>query len=371
MSAVATTKTPMDLKEVPDMIHRKDGITYKDVEAILSNLYQQNQKMDSMEKEMAEFRAVVMKQRETMKKTGKVVAKLESRITEQDTEVKMMKQEIRKLRTEVNEKGTMLKQVLQENKKCAAELQSAKQRIEHIERVVIIERSYEKIENASRKAINQNSKRVKFLQNKKIESSSRERTKDLDNTSMITGMNVSMGEIQGDDNITTLRTEIYTHSEGGKGISKQFNDRKGVLPKRGIIAAEGVAFSAYLDHVIYHMGSGHTIKCNQVLLNDGNHYNTFTGIFTVPWTGVYLLTFNFGVEHINDWTEVRLLVNNRNVVHSGVQVLGSVQRLTSGNTAIIRLNQGESVWLESVKNDSEVISGPTWRWTTFSGALLY
>ena len=69
MSAVATAKTPMDLKEVQDLIHRKDGITYDDVEAIFSNLYKQNQKMDSMEKEMAEFRAVVMKQRETMKKT--------------------------------------------------------------------------------------------------------------------------------------------------------------------------------------------------------------------------------------------------------------------------------------------------------------
>ena len=119
------------------------------------------------------------------------------------------------------------------------------------------------------------------------------------------------------------------------------------------------------------MGSGHTIKCNQALLNKGNHYNTFTGIFTVPQAGVYLLTFSFGVQHINDWTEVRLLVNNRKVVHSGVQVLGSPQRLTSGNTAIIRLNQGESVWLESQVDDSEVISGPHYRWTTFSGVLLY
>ena len=119
------------------------------------------------------------------------------------------------------------------------------------------------------------------------------------------------------------------------------------------------------------MGAGHTIKCNQFFLNDGGHYNTFTGIFTVPQTGVYLLTFSFGVEHINDWTDVRLVVNNREIVDATGQVLGSVQRLTSGNTAIIKLNKGESVWLENINNDSELMSGTFYRRTTFSGALLY
>ena len=36
----------------------------------------------------------------------------------------------------MNERGTILKHVLQENEKCVAELQSAKQSIEHIEKVV-------------------------------------------------------------------------------------------------------------------------------------------------------------------------------------------------------------------------------------------
>ena len=364
MSAVVAAKTPMDLKEVQDLIHRKDGITYKDVEAILSNLYQQNQKMNSMEKEMAEFRAVVMKQRETMEKTDEAVAKLESRVNEQETE-------IMKLRTEVDEKGTTLKQVIQENKKCVAEVQSAKKSIEHIKRVVDIS-----VKNAPRKAIIKHSRDVNFSQNKKIESSSRETNQVLDKINSTGNYNnASTNGFQGDGDITNLRTGIHKVFirrlyKSGKHIRKQFRNGKAMLQKRNI-ATEGVAFSAYLDHEIQHMGTGHTIKCNQVLLNDGNHYNAFTGTFTVPQTGVYLLTFNFAVVHVNDLTQVQLMVNNREIVDAAGQVTGTTQRISSGNTAIIKLNQGESVWLKSIQSDSEVVSYPSFRWTTFSGVFLY
>ena len=375
VSAVATAQTPLDLKEVPDLIHRKDGITYEDVEAILSNLYQQNQKMNSMDKEMAEFRAVVMKQRETMETTEKVVAKLESRINEQDREMVIMKQKIRKLITKVDEKEIILKQVLQENKKCVDKLQPLKQSIEHIERVVNNEQSYVKIENAPRRAVIQNSKKGKFSKNKKIRSST-ESNQVLDKiTSMGSGINVSTNDLQGSDNITTLRKDINKVSmiglyDDGKHIKKQFRYGKGKLSKKDV-ATERVAFSTYRDNSIQHMGQGHHIICNQVLLNDGNHYNSFTGTFTIPQTGVYLLTFSFVVQSINDVTEVRLVVNNREIVDAVGQVLGKFQRSSSANTAIIRLNQGESVWLETLRQDSEVISGQGYRWTTFSGVLLY
>ena len=187
---------------------------------------------------------------------------------------------------------------------------------------------------------------------------------------MGSGRTVSTRKFQEVNNITSSRTDINRFSESGKGISKQLKFGKRMLQKRNI-TAEGVAFSAYLDHNIYHMGKGHHIICNQVLLNEGNHYNSLTGTFTVPQTGIYLLTFNFGVQQINDVTEVRVVVNNREIVDAGAQVIGTLQRSTSGNTAIIKLNQGESVCIESLRQESEIVSGQGYRWTKFSGVLLY
>ena len=90
------------MNEGQDPILRKDGKAYEDVEAILSNLYKQNQKM---EKEMADFRAVALEQRETMEKTENVVTKLESRINAQESKMAIMAQEIRQLKTNMNKEG--------------------------------------------------------------------------------------------------------------------------------------------------------------------------------------------------------------------------------------------------------------------------
>ena len=104
--------------------------------------------------------------------------------------------------------------------------------------------------------------------------------------------------------------------------------------------------SLLIEKYLQHLRNGSKIKCNKVLLNDGNQYSIFTRIFTVPQTGVYLLTFNFGVQYVDDWTEVRLVVNNRDIVGAVVEVKGqsSTERKTSGNTAIVNLIQGDFVW---------------------------
>ena len=355
-TAATTAKTPTYFNGRLDSIQ-----TNEHVQAILSNFYRLNQKIDSMENEIEELR----------KKTDEDKAILQSRINEQNDELKVMKLEIRKLKSKVTKKGTFLERVLQDNSKCVAELLSAKKSIEHIERIVDIELNGKHAENYLRKSLFQSHTEENFSQNKK-NGSSFSKLMDVRNNQVKTSINASANEFRGTDNISFLRTGRNELYKCEKYINKPFSKGKGVQSKRDI-TAEGIAFSAYLDHRVYHLKNMSTIKCNQVILNDGNHYNTFTGIFTVPETGVYLLTFSFGVQHIDDWTEVRLVVDNRDIVGAVGEVRGSSyhERKIASNTAIIKLSQGEAVWLQTQSPDSEVISGPYFRWTTFSGVLLY
>ena len=133
----------------------------------------------------------------------------------------------------------------------------------------------------------------------------------------------------------------------------------------------GIAFSAYLSHDILHLALGHTIKCDQIIINDGNAYSQYTGVFTVPVTGVYLLTFNFDVWDVHRYEWIRLVVNNRNIVDATADGFNGSNM--SGNTAILKLTQGENVWLESYQSpDGEVLSPGTYaKLTRFSGVLLY
>ena len=143
------------------------------------------------------------------------------------------------------------------------------------------------------------------------------------------------------------------------------------IKPRAVITG-GVAFSADLSNYIIHMGVGHTIKLDKVLLNDGNGYSTYTGAFTVPRSGVYLLTFTINVVAKDSKTEVRLMKNNINIVDAIAWSTGQSHDTMGGNSAIIRLNQGDTVWLENYhQTDSELISHTDYIYTTFSGVLMY
>ena len=136
--------------------------------------------------------------------------------------------------------------------------------------------------------------------------------------------------------------------------------------------SSGIAFSSYLSRWIINLGIGHTIKCDQVLLNDGNAYSPFSGTFTAPKPGVYLLTFSINAYTKDDKTPVKLVSNNRNIVDAIAWVADSDHHVMGGNTAIVRLNSAEQVWLEIYSTAGvRLYSKPDYRWLTFSGVLLY
>ena len=82
-----------------------------------------------------------------------------------------------------------------------------------------------------------------------------------------------------------------------------------------------IAFSACLGHTILHTAPGHTIKCDQVILNYGNGYNSHTRIFMAKVTRAYLFTFSIAVEHHGRWVAVKLVVDNRNIVDAAVDTV--------------------------------------------------
>ena len=144
---------------------------------------------------------------------------------------------------------------------------------------------------------------------------------------------------------------------------------KSRMTKRQVVG--GIAFSAYLSHNIPHLAVGHTIKCDQIIINDGNAYSKFTGAFTVPETGVYLITFTFDVYDHARYEGIQLVVNNRNIVDA-IAEGNNDKHAMGGNTVILQLTQGEKVWLESYySSDGEIVSSTTSKLTTFSGVLLY
>ncbi|KAL4218289.1 Complement C1q-like protein 3 [Mactra antiquata] len=137
--------------------------------------------------------------------------------------------------------------------------------------------------------------------------------------------------------------------------------------------AGGVAFTAYLAHDV-DPGRKQTIKFDKVITNDGNGYNNNTGIFTCPEDGVYLFSFFLGQRGAHDGSmqmSAELVVNNNVMVTGVVETQHVYQDLQGGNMAVVRLNLGDAVWVESVFDGHHVEGSQTLRLTTFSGVYLY
>ena len=133
-------------------------------------------------------------------------------------------------------------------------------------------------------------------------------------------------------------------------------------------AVTHVAFSSYLTQTLTHLGAGQLIKMDRTLINDGNGYNTNTGIFTVPTSGVYLLTYSIEDNHSTHHLEVKLVVDNQNLGTLLAQNFG----IRTSQTIITRLTAGQSVWLETTYyHDTSISSQSSNKFATFSGVLLY
>ncbi|XP_040843986.1 protein HP-25 homolog 2-like [Ochotona curzoniae] len=103
----------------------------------------------------------------------------------------------------------------------------------------------------------------------------------------------------------------------------------------------------------------------EVLLNQEDHFNLTTGVFTCTHPGVY----HFGFDIDLDQQAVKLAL-----VKNGVDILEKEARAEDNNqhvsgTAIIKLVMGDRVWLESKLDATETEKGLIQ--SVFFGYLLY
>ena len=122
-----------------------------------------------------------------------------------------------------------------------------------------------------------------------------------------------------------------------------------------------VAFTAYLDKTLTHLGLNHIIQFNKVLLNEGN-----TGIFHCPKSGIYLFSFSIESERAGAIV-ARLVIDGTNQLDA-ITDGGSGYFEMAGVTAIARVTADQSVWVATYQfNDRTLLDTNMFRYTSFPG----
>ncbi|XP_030286578.1 complement C1q-like protein 4 [Sparus aurata] len=112
-----------------------------------------------------------------------------------------------------------------------------------------------------------------------------------------------------------------------------------------------VAFSALLEKggAYGPFDKDTTLAFNKVYTNIGDAYDSCTGVFTAPVTGVYYFTFFYhaGGKHK---ARLTLFQNSEMIVKSSDHQTGSDGADNGGNAVVLQLQQGDQVYVSMPAN---------------------
>ncbi|XP_064864271.1 caprin-2-like isoform X2 [Oncorhynchus nerka] len=109
------------------------------------------------------------------------------------------------------------------------------------------------------------------------------------------------------------------------------------------------------------------ITFDQLHSNLGEMFNTNVGRFICPANGTYVFLFHILKLAVNVPLYVNLMRNDE-VMVSAYANDGAPDHETASNHSILQLYQGDQVWLRLHRGS---IYGSSWKYSTFSGFLLY
>ena len=134
------------------------------------------------------------------------------------------------------------------------------------------------------------------------------------------------------------------------------------------------AFRATSTQTIGYSTSGGTIIWNHTLFNVGNGYNTTTGVFTAPVSGVYGFSWNYYTDS-GDQTMADLIINGGSTSYGRTE-----SRFDAGNNTLIasglvmiELNKDDYVKIINTENGggtAELIGSSTEFYNYFNGFLI-
>ncbi|KAF3858318.1 hypothetical protein F7725_011519 [Dissostichus mawsoni] len=163
---------------------------------------------------------------------------------------------------------------------------------------------------------------------------------------------------------------------GGRGMSGQRGERggKGVRGPRGPKGAPGK--SAELIRSAFSVGlfpsrsfppPGLPVKFDKVFYNGEGHWDPNINKFNATYPGVYLFSYHITVR--NRPVRAALVVNGIRKLRTRDSLYGQDIDQAS-NLALMQLNKGDQVWLETVRDWNGIYSSSEDD-STFSGFLLY
>jgi hypothetical protein len=108
-----------------------------------------------------------------------------------------------------------------------------------------------------------------------------------------------------------------------------------------------------------------------VIVNEGEHYDPYDGIFVAPQIGVYL--FSWTVSGISTKFIVTELVVEQNTISSAGEQNGGGSHPSGSMTALCKMEKGDHAWIRTtgVSSGHQLYSKDNYPQSAFLGLLIH
>ncbi|KAJ8312028.1 hypothetical protein KUTeg_009401 [Tegillarca granosa] len=129
-----------------------------------------------------------------------------------------------------------------------------------------------------------------------------------------------------------------------------------------------VAFSASLSHPIKNNKvKNYKVVFDKIITNEGHGYDSKTGIFTVPFDGLYVFHWTV-LTYPGTLFNTELVVNGVPKWMNCADASGGKTHSSGSNMVTLSLNQKDQVWIRKWKTGGNTMHG--YNWSGFSGFKL-
>nr|KAG5712156.1 hypothetical protein BaRGS_014506 [Batillaria attramentaria] len=152
--------------------------------------------------------------------------------------------------------------------------------------------------------------------------------------------------------ISTLKSALNAVQGGGKSGNR-------IAPQ-----AYNIAFSARVGYNRPYLGETEVIVFDELVINNGDVYDPYSGKFTSPVPGLYEFQTTI-LSGFNSTIETMVVMNGNEVsrMFSG----GFNTRGSGSNAVLLNMDQGDEVWISVFYGNGDYVHG---QWSTFSGHLV-
>ena len=145
-----------------------------------------------------------------------------------------------------------------------------------------------------------------------------------------------------------LKVENIAHTNGTTAVSIDSSGRV-ALPNRPYAFVDFGATAAYVSH-----SAGSILIFDNAMVNDGNHYNTSSGVWTCPVDGLYQVNCSLLSQNANDAYGTQVWIDGVKTTRNGTNhrsvSFSNTFKLTATQTIDIRLSQTMNLYEDTLVN---------------------